>query len=91
VREYAVERLAAAGELDDVAGRHAAYYLDLVERAVPHLARHEQLVWLALLDAEQGNLRAALGHYLEKADVEEGLHLATSLGWRMLQRGEMVR
>ncbi|MFI6320657.1 BTAD domain-containing putative transcriptional regulator [Nonomuraea sp. NPDC050556] len=39
---------------------HAAYFLDLAQRADPHLRRPEQLDWLARLSADHGNFLAAL-------------------------------
>ena len=44
------------------AARHAAYYTGLAERADPGLRGPDQQEWLALLDAELANLRAALTH-----------------------------
>ncbi|MEV5706461.1 BTAD domain-containing putative transcriptional regulator [Actinoallomurus sp. NPDC052274] len=60
IREFCAERLAEAGEAEHVRAAHAAYFLELAETAEPHLRRAEQLEWLARLNAERGNLLAAL-------------------------------
>jgi tetratricopeptide (TPR) repeat protein len=60
IREYAQEQRAARGETAALAARHAAYYRDLAEQAMPHLLGQDQARWLDRLDAEQANLRAAL-------------------------------
>ncbi len=51
---------------------HAAYYLRLAEEAAPHLRGSEQARWLALLEQEHENLRAALSFLLEQAQRQAG-------------------
>jgi predicted ATPase/DNA-binding CsgD family transcriptional regulator len=80
VRQYAVEQLAAAGELHAARQAHAAYFLRLAERAEPELRGHVQLSWLARLEAEHDNLRAALRWLLENKEFEQALQLAGALG-----------
>ncbi|MEV0408984.1 BTAD domain-containing putative transcriptional regulator [Actinoallomurus sp. NPDC050550] len=60
IREFCAERLADAGETETARAAHAAYFLELAETAEPHMRRAEQLEWLARLNAERGNLLAAL-------------------------------
>jgi predicted ATPase/transcriptional regulator with XRE-family HTH domain len=60
VREFALEQLAAAGELSALEQRHAEYYLTLAEAAEQRLFGLEQRVWLERLAAEHDNMRAAL-------------------------------
>ncbi|XVV03234.1 BTAD domain-containing putative transcriptional regulator [Actinosynnema sp. CA-248983] len=60
VADYGRERLVEAGELDAVRARHAAHYRALAERADPELRGPDQLRWLARLDADAANLRAAV-------------------------------
>jgi non-specific serine/threonine protein kinase len=79
VREYALERLAAAGALEEARRRHAAYFVALAEGAQPALDGPEQGAWLARLDADRENLRAALAWAAERGEVEAGLRLAGAL------------
>jgi predicted ATPase len=44
---------------DKTAARHAAYYLDLAERAVPEYERADQTAWFTRMRREHDNLRAA--------------------------------
>jgi non-specific serine/threonine protein kinase len=81
VRQYAAGRLEALGPETAGAVRlaHRDYYLALAEEAAPRLAGHGQVEWLGRLDADLGNLRAALSVSLAQADAEPGLRLAASL------------
>ena len=79
IREYGLEQLAAGGDTEVVRRAHAAFYLALAERAEPELGAAEQITWLDRLEAEQGNLRAALAHLLQSGDGETALRLAGAL------------
>ena len=79
VREYALERLGAAGEENDLRGRHAAYFAGVAEEGEPELNGPSQDVWAARLDAERDNFRAALAFTLEGGDGLTALRLAGAL------------
>jgi predicted ATPase len=81
VRETALEELAASGEEDSVRDAHAAWCLDLAERAEGHWWRPDQQVWEGRLTAEAENLRAALDWAERRGSVELGLRLTGGLGW----------
>ncbi|MCZ7543272.1 MAG: hypothetical protein M5R40_06910 [Anaerolineae bacterium] len=65
IREYAMEQLAESGEVVVVNDRHAAFFLELAERAEPHLTSGRRGVWLARLGMELDNLRAVLRRSLD--------------------------
>lgn len=57
---YARERLEESAEEEESRGRHAAFYLDLAEKAGPELTGPQQSSWVERLEEENDNLRAAL-------------------------------
>jgi predicted ATPase/DNA-binding CsgD family transcriptional regulator len=81
VRQYAAGQLDAMGPaaVNTTRIAHRDYYLALVEEAAPHLVAADQAEWLDRLDAELGNLRAAVAFSLTQPDPEPGLRLAASL------------
>jgi len=81
VRAYAAERLAEAGETEQVAAAHARYFLDLAERAEPQLRSLGQLAWLQLMSAEHDNFTTALRHSAQAGDAATMMRLVAALGW----------
>ncbi|HZG68515.1 MAG TPA: helix-turn-helix domain-containing protein, partial [Herpetosiphonaceae bacterium] len=79
VRQYAGEKLRDVGESTATSDRHLDYYLNVAEAAAPRLVGPEQPAWLARLESEHENLRAALGWALETRQVERALRLAAAL------------
>jgi predicted ATPase/transcriptional regulator with XRE-family HTH domain len=91
IREYAWERLAEAGEAAIVQEQHARFYLALAETAEPYLRSAAREAWLARLDSDLENIRAALTWCLARADgAEWGLRLAGSLHWFWYFRGYLT-
>lgn len=68
IREFALEELRKSGEEAEIKHRHAEFYLSLAIEAEPNLTGACQVEWIERLDAEQGNLRSALGWALAQAD-----------------------
>ncbi|NUP03414.1 MAG: AfsR/SARP family transcriptional regulator, partial [Nonomuraea sp.] len=75
IRQY------AAADLPELRQAHARYYTRLAETAEPHLRTGGQLAWLAVLDAEQDNLDAALRH------SDDPLRLILARFWPWIMRG----
>jgi non-specific serine/threonine protein kinase len=84
IHAYARETLAERGETARLQGQHAAYFLGVAEQAAPHLMGPEKGVWLARLEAEHDNLRAALRWAVESGAAAQGLRLGAAL-WRFWQ------
>jgi predicted ATPase/class 3 adenylate cyclase len=64
VREFVAERLGARPDLAEIGRRHAEYYRGLAEQADVWLRGVGLGEWLERLEAEAGNLAAAVGWYL---------------------------
>jgi DNA-binding CsgD family transcriptional regulator len=80
IREYAIEQLTAAGELEGTQQRHADYYLALAEKvANPRLDGPDGPALMADLECDHDNLRAGLRWLVERADAEASLRLAGAL------------
>ncbi len=84
IRQYARERLIESGEADEVMRRHAALFFGLALAAERALMGAEQLTWLARLDRDHDNLRAALERAPELGMLDEALEAAGAL-WRYWQ------
>ncbi len=93
VRQYALEKLEEAGEAGEVRLRHAGYYLALAEEAEPRIKGQEQVQWLDMLEAENDNLRAAIGRSLEAGDARTAARFGWALAvyWVMRARREEGR
>jgi non-specific serine/threonine protein kinase len=80
VRQYGREKLAVSGEKAKVGRRYAIYFLELAEEAERALNGPDQVMWLARLETEHGNLRAALSWSLDGSeDTGLGIRLAAAL------------
>lgn len=86
IRQYATEKLEAAGELAVTQLHHCQYYLALAQDAEKRLHSREHKQSLDCLEIDHDNLRAALGWALEH-DSETALALAASLGGFWRRRG----
>lgn len=90
IAQYARDRLAEAGEVEAARRAHLAYFTGLTETAEPHLRRAEQLAWLATLDAEHGNIAAAMRGALAAGEATAAMRLAAAAGWYWWLSGHKV-
>jgi predicted ATPase/DNA-binding XRE family transcriptional regulator len=90
VREYALERLAEAGEWAATRRRHAAWCLAFAEGVDGGFWGAAPGRCLDRLEAEQANFWAALTWALERGETELGLRLTSSLWTFNVFRGQMV-
>jgi len=87
VREYGLECLRASGDDEQTRRAHALYYLSLAEEAERQQFGGEQARWLAILEQEYENLRAALHWLSEWHEAEMALRLSAALYWFWTVRG----
>ncbi|MGI8425977.1 MAG: helix-turn-helix transcriptional regulator [Actinomycetota bacterium] len=83
VRHYAADRLAESTEQPLMKAAQAAWFLALAEQAEPLLVGPDQQSWLQRLEADYGNLLAAVNWAMVN-DTEAALRLAAALSvfWR---------
>lgn len=87
IREFAGELLATSGEVAQICARHAAHFLMLAEEFAREWHGPNQAQWLARMEDEHDNMRAALEWALtdEPGDrlgrVATALRLTGALSW----------
>jgi predicted ATPase/class 3 adenylate cyclase len=90
IREFAAERAVEAGELTDLRARHAIWFRDVAERAdVAICAGDPEEVHVAALEAEIGNLWAALAFGLEVDDGDLVRSIVAALPMYWIMRGQL--
>lgn len=79
IREYGLERLEEAGELQDAQWNYAAFFVALIENAIYNLAGPEayQVSWE--LSRDHDNLRAVLEWLVEEGEADLALLMVGSL------------
>ncbi len=81
LREYAASRLGDAAEQQQIHLRHALHFMGLAEDSEAGLVSVDQATWLARMDQELDNLRAALRWALDEREWETACRTAGAL-WR---------
>jgi len=90
IRDYAGHKLADANEAEAVRERHLDYYLDFAGRAAVGLEGPDLLSWLARVDAELDNVRAALDWSASATDGDRGAQLVGDLSLYWFARSELA-
>jgi predicted ATPase len=79
VREYALERLEAAGDLDETRALHARYFVSLARSLEPSLKDGGQREAIALLNGDRDDLRSAARFLLDSGETATVAQFAWSL------------
>ena len=84
VRQYGLERLGEAGQVEATRDSHVLFFAELAEKAEERLHGPEMRAWLERLEIEHDNFRAALKWSLAHKSPESSLRFAGALGifWR---------
>jgi non-specific serine/threonine protein kinase len=90
IREYALERLEACNEAQQLRDWQMRYYLDFAERAATELDGNQQVARLERLAAEHDNMRPALAWAAQSGQQETSLRLAVALSRFWLVRGHLT-
>jgi tetratricopeptide (TPR) repeat protein len=90
IREYALEQLALSDEWAAIRRQHATVFLALAETAAAALEGADQAAWLARLQQEHDNVRAALGWAIEQGEAAISLRFASALRLFWFMRGYLT-
>jgi predicted ATPase/class 3 adenylate cyclase len=85
IREYASERLADAGEEDELRERHALHFAQVAERAGPELLGATPMRFLDTLEADRDEFRALTRWSLQADRPEIGVRACAAI-WRLWQQ-----
>ena len=89
LRLFGLDQLEQMVELDDARFAHAQFVVTLAEAAEPNLVGSEQSAWLVKLDAEIGNIRAAVEWALDAHRDDLVLRIGGAI-WRFLSARGLV-
>lgn len=87
IREFAAEELASTGELEDLRGRHLAFYAELAANARAGLEGPGSGAWLVRFEDDLANVRTAFAHAVAGTRPEQAALLASALTARHFLRG----
>lgn len=90
VRQYAFAQLHALGEVEQTRAAHLQAFIRLAEMIEPELTGNKQLRWLAHLETEHDNFRAALRWTFDYGDRESSLRLTGALWQFWYMRGHLM-
>ncbi len=79
IREYALDRLHEAGELEELWRRHRDFFQALAEESYAALVGSASPQWLRRLRDEHDNIRTALRWSLDHEDVERAADMAAAM------------
>ena len=86
LREFGIEQLAAHGEVEELRRRHAIHCVALTEAIDSNLHGPDERVATAALDAELGNIRAALAWAISENQAAIALRMVGSLHYYWFYR-----
>jgi len=87
LQTFAAARLAEHDQDETARARHADFFVGLAEQAEREMVGSAQRAWLARLDRDYDNVRAAFGSTLAGTNVEMALRLAGALWFFWDMRG----
>jgi non-specific serine/threonine protein kinase len=86
-RQYALEKLDADGDIDEVRRRHAEFFRDLVAGGGSEGTQRDQALFLAALDDDHDNFGAALRWVVDRGETDLALGLVGNLVRFWYRRG----
>jgi diguanylate cyclase (GGDEF)-like protein len=89
IRAYAVARLAAEPDADEIRDRHAGYFTAFAAAAADGLTGPDQASWSERIEREYGNLRAAMAWALARGAAGRAATMCLGL-WRYWRSGNHI-
>ena len=87
IREHAADTLAASGEAEEIALRHAHHYRAFASHAGPFLRGHDQADWDRRVDAELDHVRRAIATFTANGAIDDVLGVCFDLMVYWVHRG----
>ncbi|MGO9456555.1 MAG: adenylate/guanylate cyclase domain-containing protein [Acidimicrobiales bacterium] len=85
IREYALERLEASGEIEGVRTRHAEHFARVTAEAGTGLKGPKERTWLEGVEEDLDNLRSAVTWSLDSGEPDVALRCVLALGMQGLR------
>jgi predicted ATPase len=86
VRQYAEERLVASGDADAVRERHARYFAAFAREAGRGLWSGDEIAWAKRVEADLGNIRAAVSWAVAAGETDLAMRIAAALVTQAVER-----
>lgn len=90
IRQYALEKLEAAGEMIVTRDHHLTYLIQLAEQSEPHIWGSDVASWGKRLNVELDNFRAAMDWAIETGKAAGALRMTGSLVYYWLVHGDLL-
>jgi len=79
IKQFGHEKLLASGEAEELADRHARYFMKLAKQGAVELRGPDQIIWTERFIAMQDNMRAALEWITDAGEAEVALQFVNDL------------
>jgi len=79
IRQFGSDKLAVSGESEEIANRHARYYMKLAKQGAVGLRGADQIFWMNRFVTMQDNIRAVLEWVFGRGEVELALPFVCDL------------
>ncbi|MEM7093416.1 MAG: adenylate/guanylate cyclase domain-containing protein [Actinomycetota bacterium] len=81
LRQFGVDELVEAGQLDELRDRHAEFFRALAKHEAAQLVSEKEAEVWDLLDREWANIRTTFNHLLDVDRFDDAAELVLELGW----------
>ncbi len=86
VRQYAEERLVASGDAEAVRERHARHFAAFAREAGRGLWSGDEIAWAQRVEADLGNIRAAVSWAVAAGETDLAMRIAAALVTQAVER-----